>query len=282
MTPMTFINPKLLGWLASFLNENDRETVLGDMAEEGAGYRASAMAVCGLVLRKEVERWRSISPWLVLVLLLLPCVFLMVVVTNAVTDVNAIYLWMLVNNADPDLLRQAGYWSNVKTCMPQLLLSVLALVGWSWCSGFVIGAACWRVRRSNLILIGVLVIFVQLGWIPFPVQSVLLPHGRDFIGNAAVFRNVFYRDVFPWLVLLLLVVFPAARGMNDARCTGRVVGKEKFLMITAPGVILLALVAQVFLPGSHSFSLFYCGAAGAVLHLILRDRRQIPARLQTS
>lgn len=282
MTPMTALQVKLLDWLSSFLDENDRETVLGDMAEEDAGYRASAMAVCGLVLRKEVERWRSISPWLVLVLLLLPCVFLLVVVTNAVTDVNAIYLWMLVNNADPDLLRQAGYWSTVKGCMPQLLWSVLALAGWSWCSGFVIGAACRKVRRSNLILMGLLVGFVQLGWIPFPVPPVLLPHGRDFVGNAAVFRNVFYRDVFPWLILLLLVIVPAARGMNDARRTGLAVGKERFLMIAAPGLILLSLVAQVFLPGSHSFSLFYCGAVGVVLHFVLRERRQITARLQTS
>lgn len=280
MTSVTALKLKLLDWLSSFLDEDDRETVLGDMAEEDASYRASVVAVCGLVLRKEVEKWRSASPWLVLILLLLPFVLLLVVVLRALTDVSAIYLWMLVNNADSDLLRQPGYWSNVRACTPYLLWSALALVGWSWCTGFVIGSACKKVRRSNLILMVLLFGLVLPGWLPISVHGSVPLQARSFIGNAAVFRNVFYRDVFPWLILLLLVVVPVAHGMNDVQRAGRAVGKEKILIMAAPCLILLSLVAEAFLPGS--FPLLYCGVAGVVLHFVLRDQRQVPTPLQTS
>lgn len=278
MTSMTALKVKLLDWLSSFLDENDRESVLGDMAEEGVGYRASVVAICGLVFRKEVERWRSASPWLVLVLLLLPCVLLLVVVMKALTDVSAIYLWMLVNNADSDLLRQAGYWSNVRACVPYLLWSALALVGWSWCAGFVVGSACKKVRKSNLILMALLLSFTLPGWMPISVHAVIPLQARNFIGNAAVFRNVFYRDVFPWVVLLLLVILPVLRGMNDAqRSKDRT---EQFLSIVASGLVLLSLVAQVFVPGPYSILFSYCGVAGVALHVYMRMQHRIPTRLQ--
>lgn len=279
MTFMTALQVKLLDWASSFLDENDREAVLGDVAEEGVGCLASVMAICGLIFRKEVERWRSVSPWVVLVLLLLPCTLLLIVVMNALTDVSSIYLWMFINNADFDLLRQSGYWFNVRACMPLLLWSALALAGWSWCAGFVIGSACRKVRMSNLVVMVLLFGFAVLGWMPLSIYTVIPFQARNFIGNAAVFRNVFYRDVFPWMVLLLLVVMPALRGMNDVRYSGR--GREQLFWIAATSLILFSLVTRVFVPGPYSVLFSYCGVAGVVLHFCMRAQNHMPGRLQT-
>src|SRR5947209_18651207 len=46
-----------------FLAPNDRDAVLGDLAETGASGWSALRSVLGLVVRQQMEIWRAWQPW---------------------------------------------------------------------------------------------------------------------------------------------------------------------------------------------------------------------------
>jgi hypothetical protein len=67
---------KWVEWLAQWLSDGDRETVLGDLAEAGETGGAAMFAVAGLLTRRQLLVWRSWRPWVAAFGLAIPASFL--------------------------------------------------------------------------------------------------------------------------------------------------------------------------------------------------------------
>jgi hypothetical protein len=122
------------GWVeaASWpLGRDEREAVLGDLAEAGAGAWQSLLAVLGLVVRRETELWRSWRPWVAAFGLALPCSFLLMGASLSVTLAMQHVL-------------SSGHGSGPGSAPALLIVQALLLVGWSWTGGFVVGSVSRR------------------------------------------------------------------------------------------------------------------------------------------
>ncbi len=107
---------------ARILRANERDGVLGDLAEVGAGPLRSFCAIFGLLARQHAEHWRDWRPWLAggvalpASLLLLGVSFGISMNSRALLEGDSAHI---------------GF---------PFLFEVLLLVTWSWTSGFLIGS----------------------------------------------------------------------------------------------------------------------------------------------
>jgi hypothetical protein len=132
-------SPNTGGWAwveaaAGMLGRDEREAVLGDLIEAGAGVGQAILAVLGLVLRREAEVWKFWRPWIAVFGLSMPCSFLLMGASLAVSG--------SVQNILASSHEVVGPLSGSPwlSAIPQVLL----LVGWSWTAGFVAGSISRR------------------------------------------------------------------------------------------------------------------------------------------
>lgn len=115
-----------------FLALKDRDAVLGDLAETGASGWSALASVMGLVVRQQVEFWRTWQPW----------------IAGGVAFAGSLLLLAISFGLSMDsryLLRgERGYGSVL--CEAPLMLS------WAWTSGFVVGSLSQKTRWICAIL----------------------------------------------------------------------------------------------------------------------------------
>ncbi|MBS1826179.1 MAG: hypothetical protein JST93_12725 [Acidobacteria bacterium] len=126
--------------LTRSLADEEREAVLGDLQEsQSAGFPA-LLGVMGLVLRRQVQTWRSWRPYLALFGIALPMAFLLADFARILARTSELYLWIASNYAvmDPDVLEETGFtlWRGSLICGTHLLLLAI----WSWTGGFALAA----------------------------------------------------------------------------------------------------------------------------------------------
>jgi hypothetical protein len=116
----------LLEMAAGFLRADEREVVLGDLAESGADVWSGLRSVLGFVVRQQLELWRSWRPW-VASGVSLPGSLLLLGVSFALSE-------------DARNLRRSGSipWT--------ILCEVLLMLAWAWTSGFMVGSLSRRTR----------------------------------------------------------------------------------------------------------------------------------------
>ncbi len=134
---------RLLWWAVELaarpLEPDERTAVLGDLAEsEGSGGRA-LVEVLGLVLRRQLVAWRRWQPWAALL---------------GVACLAGYYLSQLVFHFDAgSSLQIRTYWKygvryrqgvSAAQDVVTLILMLLALIVWSWTSGFVLASLSQR------------------------------------------------------------------------------------------------------------------------------------------
>ncbi len=107
---------------AQLLGPDEREAVLGDLVEAGAGAWQGLLDVLGLVIRRESALWKSWRPWLAAFGLAMPSSFLLMGASVSVSQT---------------LQRPHG---GLLLPMCQMLL----LIAWSWTGGFVVGSLSRR------------------------------------------------------------------------------------------------------------------------------------------
>ena len=196
------------------LDSAERDAVCGDLAESRESGSQVLREVLGLVVRRRAACLRGWHPWLTLVSLTIPLSVLVSLVSRRTADGTAIYLWLYLNNWDWALIHNQGFWRELAQRAPGVLLSCLALACWSWTTGFLVGCFARRILWFSGVVFSVVVLAVGVFGIPrFFDHILVLQRARDFGGNSAVFLEVFYRQLFPQCVQLLLVVLPAWRGM---------------------------------------------------------------------
>ena len=126
------------GWAwaeaAAYLLERDeREAVLGDLAEAGESARQALLAVLGLILRREAALWKSWRPWLAAFGLALPCSFLLMGFSVSVSVASQRFL-----------AANAGYDTSVHSSLLTLVLKLLLLTGCAFTGGFVVASMSRR------------------------------------------------------------------------------------------------------------------------------------------
>jgi hypothetical protein len=109
-----------------FLAPNDRDAVLGDLAETGtSGWRAVS-SVLGLAVRQQMELWRAWQPWIAGSGAFLGSWLLLSVSYGL--SMNSRYL----------LRGECGYGS--------MLCEALLMLSWAWTSGFVVASLSGKTR----------------------------------------------------------------------------------------------------------------------------------------
>jgi hypothetical protein len=127
---------RLAWWLLSFvaraLEPSEREVVLGDLAESGAGFGLAVRDLLGLVVRRQVAVWTSWRPWLALF---------------GICGLAGLSLSRIVFRLDVDLNKYSAHYGTSLEPREEvafLLLLAGALLVWSWTCGFVLGSLSGR------------------------------------------------------------------------------------------------------------------------------------------
>jgi hypothetical protein len=123
-----------LGWslvekTAQLLESEQREAVLGDLAEAGENTLQALRGILGLSVRLQARLWKNWRPWLAAFGVSLPASFLLMGVSLSVSQ-N--YQQLM----SPTVLERSPTGSAFLLLISQILL----LAGWSWSSGFVVGS----------------------------------------------------------------------------------------------------------------------------------------------
>jgi len=129
----------LLDSLAQLLERDEREAVLGDMAETGESTGQAVWNVCGLLLRRQLACWNDWRPWIAAFGIAFPFSFPLMgfSVSLSLTSLQII---------DPATHQITN--SGVKLLLGRLLL----LTGWSWTGGFVTGSVSRRTLWVSALL----------------------------------------------------------------------------------------------------------------------------------
>jgi hypothetical protein len=143
---MTRMCWSLVELVSRLLERPERDVVRGDLAECEARAGRALREVLGLVVRRQAVAWCDWRPWFTLAGIVIPIGFLLSHasrwwgVHSAVDLANYWVLW------DISYLAYPGYRNDVIRMAVWLGAACLALVGWSWTSGFVVG----RLSRQTL------------------------------------------------------------------------------------------------------------------------------------
>jgi hypothetical protein len=122
---------RLVALAAGFLERDEREAVLGDLAEAGEGWWHGLLGVLGLLVRRQFDLWQNWRPWLAAFGLAFPfsLTLMGISVSIAWTCSHFGASRILVGSAP-----SAGYWLLSLLCQCCLLLSC------SWAGGVVVGS----------------------------------------------------------------------------------------------------------------------------------------------
>jgi hypothetical protein len=125
---MTNFGWSLVELSARLLERDEREFVLGDLAEEQENAWRALCEVLGLFLRQQTLLWRDARPWIAGFLVAWPASHLLTHVSLSVTSTYE----RLFNHRFFPYTGHEGFF--LWTC------HILLLVAWSWAAGYVVGS----------------------------------------------------------------------------------------------------------------------------------------------
>lgn len=146
----------LTGLVATLLDQDERDAVLGDLLETHESPLRGFLGVLGLVSRRQAALWKSPRPWLAGFAVALPCSYLLMHVSLSVTCTYE----RLVNH------RLYTCWHTGHEGFPLLLCHILLLITWSWSGGYIVGSVSRRTLWMSTALSVVPAIFCLCMWGP--------------------------------------------------------------------------------------------------------------------
>ncbi len=212
--------------LGRLLEPDERDAVLGDLAEGEVSPGRALFELSGLIIRRHSERWRDWRPWLAIVAIVVPVGAALSHVARWWADVDAIYAWTYVNYWTTAHLDSAGARTELIHHATLFLLHCLTLAAWSWAAGAALGLIARRTLSALGPLFCLAVVFATLG---------TTTTARANAANAAIFSTLTYGAWFPWTLRVLLVMAPAILAMR-ADLTGR---SRRLTIATAVMVVVL-------------------------------------------
>jgi hypothetical protein len=221
---MTRVCWSLVELVSRLLDPPEREVVRGDLAECGTGAGRALREVLGLAVRRQAAAWLDWRPWFTLAGVVIPIGFLLSHssrwwgVTSAINLANYWVLWDFAYLAYP------GYRDDVIRMAVWIGGAWLALVGWSWTSGFVVGRLSRRTLWLTVSLFALVIFAATLGTVTVAQRA----------PNPSLKYHLIF-VVFPRLVRTFLVTLPMVWGAyRGSRGTALPFGP------TLLGVLLLA------------------------------------------
>jgi hypothetical protein len=125
------------------LDPEEREVVLGDLAETHESTWRGLLDVFGLVLRRQAGLWRDRRPWVAGFAVAIPSSYLLMIASFSVTCTYQ----RLVNHRV-----FVGHWPTGHEGFPLLLCHMLLLIAWSWTAGCVVGSVSRRTLWASVVL----------------------------------------------------------------------------------------------------------------------------------
>jgi hypothetical protein len=232
----------LVGKCSLALEPDERETVLGDFAESETSPSRALGELSGLVVRRQALTWQRWQPWLALTALAVPLGFMLSLVSRFWADRSAIYLWLYFDNWTWGYLDSPGARRDLLAFGADICLSYLTLAAWSWTAGFVLGSLSRSAAWLNATLFIVILFAGTAGTATMATTN---------SNNAAIFSEVFYRVAYPILVRVVLVVWPALRGIRASRERPPLAFRDG--LTCALGVAVLTTLTAQSLSGLLSF-----------------------------
>jgi hypothetical protein len=191
----------LVELLSRLLDRAERDAVRGDLVECGAGACRTLREVSELVLRRQAAAWFDWRPWFTLASVVIPIGFLLSHtsrwwgITIGIDLANYWVLW------DFSYLAYPGYRNDVIRMAVWIGGAWLALIGWSWSSGFVIG----RLTRPTLwLIVALFALVIFAGTLGTVTSAQRLPN------PSLKYHLIFV--VFPRLARAFLVMLPMVWG----------------------------------------------------------------------
>ena len=240
----------LVNTISRMLESDEREVVLGDIAESKEPGSQALCNVLGLVVRRQAIVWAGWRPWLTLAGLILPLGMLLSVASRTTSDGSAVYIWLYANNWDWALLSNPGFWRVLAETIALLFMWYLTMACWAWTAGFVLGSVSRRMIKINGVLLCLMFLFGELVGAPryfaycedYLHRTFGVPAMPDY--HAAVFDVTFYRAMFPLIVQTLLVALPALWGMRRGAGAVRLGLRFRVALWTAAFATLAAMLMQ--------------------------------------
>jgi hypothetical protein len=140
---MTSVRRSIVELASRLLERQEREVVLGDLAESRERTWEALSNVCGSVIRRQTQLWKSWEPWLAGFGVTLPSSFLLMGVSVSVS-------WSYQRLLCPNLLHEASLTPG--SGLVVLLWQALLLLGWAWSGGFLVGSTSRRTLWASALL----------------------------------------------------------------------------------------------------------------------------------
>ena len=237
--------------LSGFLDQAEREAVLGDLTEQGESGGRAIANVLGLVVRRKTAVFLDLRLWRAVALVVLPISYLLSAIAEGTTGEGAVYLWMYLNNWDWVLTRNPGFWHVLRETAMNFSITCLVLACCSWSAGFLIGrfpnAILQASRNTFIVLLAAsFMVDAPTRFIHFWMILHRLPLRPSLPDtNAPITANVFYHVFFPWIVLTILVILPALSGIRQGNRSSLFERKMRVVLLTAATISVLIMLIQV-------------------------------------
>jgi outer membrane protein assembly factor BamB len=238
---MTRICWWLVDRLSLLLARDERDAVRGDFAElTVSGWRA-LWEVLGLVTRRHAALWTHVRPWLVLLGLAAPLSMVLSLLARWYADGAAVHAFMYVDNWTWGVLESQGARRDLARVIAALTLDCVALLSWSWTTGFAMGSLARRTVWINAAVFAFVLLIEFLAVTP-----------THHAGHAAVFEQTSYSTVLPLVLRAVVVLAPLLWGAHQGARRG------------ALGLLSTMLIAIVIatLTMRESRSLAFAGTFG--------------------
>jgi hypothetical protein len=243
---------RICWWLvrtaARLLDEPERDVVHGDLVECNVGPGRALGQVIGLVLRRQAALWFDWRPWLTVLSVVIPIGLLLSHVSRwwgETTALNVARYWTLW---DFRYLGYPGWRADLVRYAVISGMGFLALIGWSWTSGFVLARLSRQTLWLTATMLFVIVFAGTLGTLTTAHSHTAMAGRQHFIVFIA----------FPRLVRACLVMLPAVWGAyRGAR------GPSLPLVPTTVGVLLLVSATALYSHGLEGSIVFGRGAIPA-------------------
>jgi hypothetical protein len=162
----------LIGQLSRMLEPDERDAMIGDLAELGVDDKQAVRDIVGFFVARQADLWKAWMPWLALVGLVVPIGVLLSQISLALSETLSMHLWVYWHFGE-----HFGTGLTVIQETEALSCQALGVIAWSWVSGFVLGSLSGRTIYANGALFYSIWLFsaAVLPAFPFTFESTPLP-----------------------------------------------------------------------------------------------------------